>query len=360
MSTSIEKLLEGISLENLDSKNGKIIRDFINLIPKAELHVHIEGTLQPELMFKFAKRNNIKLQYNSVSEITNAYNFRDLQSFLDIYYSGTKVLLEEDDFYDLTWSYVEKLKDQNVLHVEISFDPQAHILRGIPFKKVIKGISRALDDAKEKYNLSSKLIMCFLRHLSCESAMETLEQALDYKESIIAVGLDSAELGNPPRKFEKVFSKAREYGFLTVAHAGEEGPPEYIWEALKFLDVKRVDHGVKALEDKVLVKELVKSKVPLTVCPYSNVKLKVFNSLKEHNLKKLMDEGLMITINSDDPAYFNGHLIDNLIGIQSAFEFSFQDIYNLSKNSFISSFLSKKDKEKFVNSLDNFVKKFFL
>ncbi len=332
-------------------KENESLENFIQKIPKAELHVHIEGTLEPELMFKLAKRNEIELKYKSVNEVKRAYNFHSLQSFLDIYYAGANVLLTEQDFYDLTWAYLEKRKAENVIHAEIFFDPQTHTSRGISFEKVINGISKALVDGEKNLNLSSKLIMCFLRHLSEESAMETLEMSMPFREQIIGVGLDSSEVGNPPSKFENVFKKASSLGYFLVAHAGEEGPPEYIWEAINKLNVKRVDHGVKCLEDKSLVKELVKRKIPLTVCPFSNVKLGVFKSLREHNLKKMLDEGLTITVNSDDPAYFGGYINQNFLETVIALSLSKDEVFMMAKNSFEASFLEQKQKDKMIDSL---------
>ncbi len=330
------------------------IEYFIQNIPKAELHIHIEGSLEPELLFKIAKRNNIPLKYSSISALQKAYNFHNLQSFLDIYYEGTNVLIEENDFYDMTWAYIEKLKEQNVIHAEIFFDPQTHTSRNVPFEKVIKGITRALKDGKEKYRISTNLIMCFLRHLSAKSAMKTLEQAIAYKNMIIGIGLDSSEVGNPPSKFTEVFKKADSHGFLTVAHAGEEGPPDYIWEALEKLKVSRIDHGIRCLEDKLLVKELVKKQIPLTICPLSNVKLAVFKKLEDHNLKELLDSGLMVTVNSDDPAYFGGYVGENLQAVQKALNLSKENIYTLVKNSFNASFLDKSKKIKLIEKLDRF------
>lgn len=322
---------------------------FIQKIPKAELHVHIEGTLEPELMFHLAKRNGIKLKYSSVDELRSAYKFHNLQSFLDIYYEGTKVLITEQDFYDLTWSYLEKRHLENVLHAEIFFDPQIHTNRGVKFETVVNGITRALHKGEEKLNLSSKLIMCFLRHLSEKSALETLEESISYRDKIIGVGIDSAEWGNPPSKFTEVFKRAISLGYLPVAHAGEEGPPEYIWEAIDKLKVLRVDHGIRCLEDKLLVKELIKRKIPLTICPLSNIKLGVFKSMKEHNLKKLLDEGLIITINSDDPAYFGGYVNQNYLETYKALNLTREDIYKLAKNSFEASFLEQKQKNKMID-----------
>jgi len=330
------------------------MQKFIKNIPKAELHLHIEGSFEPELMFEIAKRNNIKIKYKSVEELKKAYNFSNLQEFLDIYYAGASALIHEQDFYDLTWAYLEKIHSQNVIHTEIFFDPQTHTDRGVKFDTVINGINQALQDAKEKLGISSKLIMCFLRHLDEESAIKTLEEALEYKELISAVGLDSSELGQPPSKFEKVFKQAREAGFLTVAHAGEEGPAEYVWEALDLLKVSRVDHGNNSLNDEKLVTELVKRKMPLTVCPLSNLKLQVVKDLKKHPLRKMLEKGLKATINSDDPAYFGGYMNENYLAISEALELSKEEIILLTKNSFESSFLDKNEKEKLMKKLDKY------
>ena len=316
----------------------------IQQIPKAELHLHIEGTLEPELMMKLAQRNKIEIPYASVDEIRSAYEFSDLQSFLDIYYAGAQVLIEEQDFYDLTWAYLERAAADNVLHVEIFFDPQSHTERGVDFDTVVAGIYRALEDGKSKLGITFELIMCFLRHLSADDAMAVLELALPHKDKIRAVGLDSSEVGHPPSKFVEVFDRARNEGFLTVAHAGEEGPPEYIWEALDLLKVERIDHGVRSLEDSALVERLAKEQMPLTVCPLSNIKLRVFDTLEEHNLKKLLEAGLCVTINSDDPAYFGGYVGENFLQTQKALDLSFEDVRALARNSFTASFLSDRDK----------------
>jgi adenosine deaminase len=336
--------------------NTSSIEDFIKGIPKAELHLHIEGTFEPELMFKIAQRNNKEIKYKSVEELEEAYNFDNLQDFLDIYYEGAGVLIEEQDFYDMTWAYLEKVHQQNLIHCEIFFDPQTHTDRDIKFSTVIQGIHKALEDAKNKLGISSKLIMCFLRHLDEESAMKTLDEALEYKEWIRAVGLDSSEVGNPPSKFQKVFEKAKKEGFLTVAHAGEEGPAEYIWEALNLLKISRVDHGNHCLDDEKLVKELVEKKIPLTVCPLSNLKLKVIEDLKEHPLRKMMNKGLLVTINSDDPAYFGGYVNDNYLAIAKALNLSKEDIYQLAKNSFTASFLDEKKKEEMIEKVEKYYK----
>ena len=331
------------------------MKSYIHDIPKAELHIHIEGSLEPELMLQLAARNDVQLPFTTVEEVRQAYSFSDLQSFLDIYYQGTRVLLTEDDFYDLTWAYLERVHAQKVRYAEIFFDPQSHTDRGVQFETVITGIHRALTDAKTKLGIATKLIMCFLRHLSEEAASQTLDEALPFKEWIIAVGLDSSEVGHPPEKFVTVFDRARENGFLTVAHAGEEGPPEYIWEALDLLRVSRIDHGVRCTEDMKLVDRLVEEQVPLTVCPLSNVALRVFPSLEEHNLKRMLDLGLCVTVNSDDPSYFGGYMEENLQAVHKALNLSHDDIYRLTKNSFDATFLTDDEKRKLINELDDYV-----
>lgn len=334
------------------------IEKFIYEIPKAELHIHIEGSLELELMLKIAARNNISLKYSSYKELKAAYNFHNLQSFLDIYFDGVTVLLHEEDFYDLTLAYLKKAREQNICHVEVFFDPQLHTTRGVSFESVISGISKALQRGEDRYGISSGLIMCFLRHLSVESAMETLDESVKFKDKIIGVGLDSNELGNPPSKFIEVFKKASSLEYLTVAHAGEEGPATYIWEALDKLNVSRIDHGVRCLEDKTLIRELLKREVPLTICPLSNVKLSVFKTLEEHNLKELLDHGLIVTVNSDDPAFFDGYVVENMLYSQKALNLTKKDIYTLARNSFSASFLSKEKKDKLLSKLDSFVKAF--
>lgn len=325
--------------------------DFIQKLPKAELHLHIEGSFEPELMFEIAQRNNLKTRFNSVEEVKQAYNFHNLQSFLDIYYEGAGVLLHEQDFFDLTWAYLLRCKEDNVVHTEIFFDPQTHTDRGVPFKLVYQGIRRALNRAESELGISSYLIMCFLRHLSEESAFETLEQGLPYRDGIIAVGLDSSEVGHPPSKFERVFEKAREHGFLTLAHAGEEGPPSYVWEALDLLKVKRIDHGVRSAEDDRLMKRLIKEQIPLTVCPLSNVKLRVFDQLKDHNLKTMLDQGVCVTVNSDDPAYFGGYVGENFRQCEQALFLGRSDLAKLCENSFHASFLPPARKKYWIEQI---------
>ena len=325
--------------------------EFIKKSPKAELHLHIEGTLEPEQMFALAKRNNINIPFKSIDEVKKAYNFSNLESFLKTYYEGAKVLIKEQDFFDITWAYVLKCKEDNIVHTEIFFDPQTHTNRGISFDIIINGIYKALQKAEKEFDLSFKIIMCFLRHLDEEEGFKILDQALFHKDKIYGIGLDSSETGNPPNKFEKLFKKAIEYGFITVAHAGEEGPPEYIWEALNLLNVKRIDHGVQCLKDKKLVEKLSKNQIPLTVCPLSNIKLRVFNELKEHNLKKMLDKKLMVMVNSDDPAYFGGYLNKNLIETQLALNLSKDEVRTLLVNSFKSSFLNEEKKKKWISKI---------
>lgn len=328
------------------------LESFIRRMPKAELHLHIEGTLEPKLMFKIAKRNYIKFEHKSVKQIRAAYNFKNLQNFLQIYYSGLRVLLKEPDFYDLTWAYCQKAISQGIMHTEIFFDPQAHTNRGVRFETVINGIHNALIDAEQKLGLSTKLIMCFLRNLDLKSAMKTLEEALPYKDWIVAVGLDSDEIGNPPSKFQKVFERALDAGFMTVAHAGEEGPAKYIWEAINLLKVSRIDHGNRCLDDPNLIKELVRRKIPLTLCPLSNLKLRVIDSMERHPLKKMKELGLLVTINSDDPAYFGGYINENYLAVAWALKLNKEDIYNLARNSFEASFLDSQKKEKMIAKLN--------
>ena len=326
--------------------------DLIRKLPKAELHLHIEGSLEPEMMFELASRNKIDLPYKSVEEVRNAYQFNDLQSFLDLYYNGADVLRKEEDFYDLTTAYIEKSASQNVRHVEIFFDPQTHTDRGIAFETVLNPIVKALNDGEKKHGITSELIMCFLRHLSADQAMATLEQALPYKDKIYGVGLDSSEKGHPPEKFKDVFEKAINEGFITVAHAGEEGPPQYIWDAIKLLNVQRIDHGVRANEDEKLVVYLKRSNMALTVCPLSNIKLCVFSRMEDHNIRDLLQSGLNVTINSDDPAYFGGYMNENYIEVYKAFNLTKEEIGQLAKNSFQASFLPVSQKQKYYNEID--------
>lgn len=346
------------SSKSASDHNNPDLRMLVHELPKAELHLHIEGTLEPELMMEIAQRNNVPLKFQSVEEIRAAYEFENLQSFLDIYYEGAQVLLHEQDFYDLTWAYLEKVSTENVRHVEIFFDPQTHTDRGVEFATVIDGIHRALSDAETKLGISSRLILCFLRHLSADAAMQTLEQALPYKDRIAAVGLDSSEVGHPPSKFTAVFDRAREAGLLTVAHAGEEGPPAYIYEALDLLKVERIDHGVRCIEEPDLVRRLAESRIPLTVCPLSNVKLVVFERLAQHNLKELLDQGLCVTINSDDPAYFGGYIEQNFAETQQALDLDAGDLKKLASNSFEASFLPASEKARHIAEVESVCEKY--
>ena len=322
-----------------------VTREWLNELPKVELHLHLEGSLEPELMFKLGKKNNVSLPFDTVEQVRQAYEFSNLQDFLDIYYQGANVLLEEDDFYDLTWAYLKKCQEQNVMHVEPFFDPQTHTDRGVPFSTVVNGISRALDDAESQLGISSQLIMCFLRHMSEEEAFETLAQAEPFLDKIIAVGLDSSEQGHPPEKFSRVFAKARELGLLTVAHAGEEGPAEYVWTAINDLGVSRVDHGVRSDEDAGLMKYLVESRMPLTVCPLSNTKLCVFDDMSQHNILDMLAQGVCVTVNSDDPAYFGGYMTENFEALAKSLQMSREQATQLVKNSIEASFASDERKQ---------------
>ena len=324
-------------------------------IPKAELHIHIEGSLEPELIFALAQRNGVKLPYASVEDLRRAYAFTDLQSFLDIYYAGASVLLKEEDFYDMARAYLKRAAADNVLHAEIFFDPQTHTARGVPMATVIQGLASACVRAREELGVSASLILCFLRHLSEEDAFATLDAALPYREHFIGVGLDSSEVGHPPEKFARVFARCRELGLRIVAHAGEEGPPEYIWEALELLQAERIDHGVRCLEDPVLVAELAKRRTPLTVCPLSNLKLCVVNDLADHPMKQLLDAGLCATVNSDDPAYFGGYLNANFEQTVRALALTEADVITLAKNSFEASFVSEAQRAAMVDALDRSV-----
>ena len=328
------------------------IINFINKTPKAELHLHIEGSLEPELMFKLSKRNKVEIPFKSVEEIKSAYNFTNLDSFLKIYYEGSNVLINEEDFFDLTWEYVLRCKQDNIVHTEIFFDPQSHLVRGVSFDKIINGIDKALKKAEKEFNITSKIIMCFLRHLDEDSCFDVLNHACNHKDKIIGVGLDSSEKGNPPKKFKSLFKKAIEERFLTVAHAGEEGPPEYIWDSLNLLKVKRIDHGVQCLKDENLVNRLKEDQIPLTVCPLSNVKLCVFDKLENHNLKQMLDKGLRVMVNSDDPAYFGGYLNKNLIDTSKALNLELNHVKILIENSFKSSFLNEKIKNEWLKKIN--------
>ncbi len=336
---------------------NKSISNFINKLPKAELHLHIEGTFEPGLMFKIAQRNGIKIKYNSVEELKKVYNFSKLQEFLDIYYAGAEVLIYEQDFYDLTWAYLLKAKEQNIVHTEIFFDPQTHTHRGIKFSTVINGIKKALDTGKEKLGITSEIIVCFLRHLDEVDAIKTFHQILPYKKWIVGVGLDSSEVGHPPAKFQKVFEMVRKEGFLTVAHAGEEGPAEYVWDVLRLLKVSRVDHGIRSVEDEKLLDELATTKIPLTVCPLSNLKLQVVKNMKELPLRTLLQKGILASINSDDPAYFGGYLNENYLAVAEALKLTKQEIAQLAENSFKASFLDEEVKTRWIKKVDSYYEK---
>jgi len=314
--------------------------NLLRQMPKAELHVHIEGTLEPELIFALARRNGVALPYASVDDLRQAYAFSNLQSFLDIYYAGASVLLHEQDFYDMASAYFERAAAEHIVHAEIFFDPQTHTARGVAISSVIGGLHRACTDARSRLGVDAALILCFLRHLSEESAFATLEQALPYRDCFIGVGLDSSELGNPPEKFERVFARCRELGLRRVAHAGEEGPPAYIWDALERLGAERIDHGVQAVNDAALMRRLASERIPLTVCPLSNVRLCVFPDLARHNLPRLLEAGLMVTVNSDDPAYFGGYLNDNFLQLFAATGMGAEQAYALAANSFAASFVA--------------------
>jgi len=328
------------------------IENFIRGLPKAELHLHIEGTLEPELAFELAAKHGVVLPYSSVDELRLAYEFADLQSFLDIYYAGAAVLRDEDDFYALTAAYLRKMAAQGVVHVEIFFDPQTHTARGVTMAAMLGGIRRALLEAERGAGISFRVILCFLRHLSAADAMRTLEEALPFKDVLAGVGLDSSEAGHPPSKFLAVFARARALGLPAVAHAGEEGPPAYIYEALDLLEVKRIDHGVRCEEDPALLRRLAEERMPLTVCPLSNIKLNVFDSLEAHNLKRLLARGLCVTVNSDDPAYFGGYLLENYLAVHRALALSISDLKTLARNSFEGSFLSAADKARWIAAVD--------
>ncbi len=335
------------------TNQNKTITQIIQELPKAELHLHIEGSLEPELMFELAKRNELDFPYSSVEEIRNAYQFTQLQDFLDIYYAGMSVLIKEQDFYDLTMAYLKKCDEQNIVHVEIFFDPQGHTERGVSYKTVISGINRALKDGLTKFGISYKTILCFLRHLSEEDAIKTLNEAKEYIELIDGVGLDSSEVGNPPSKFKNVFAMAKELGLKLVAHAGEEGPPEYVEEALSLLKIDRLDHGNRSMESESLIHKLKESQMALTVCPLSNLKLCVVTDMSEHPIKSMLDAGLLITVNSDDPSYFGGYLNENYHAIQESLNLSKEMIITLVKNGFIGSFLSESEIAGHIKAVDD-------
>jgi adenosine deaminase len=333
------------------------MKDFIIGLPKVELHLHIEGSLEPELMFELAKRNQVQIPFQSPQEVRDAYQFHNLQSFLDIYYQGANVLIHEQDFFELTWAYLLRCKEENVVHTEIFFDPQTHTDRGIAFETVVNGIHRALEQGKHKLAITSGLIMCFLRHLDEAAAFDTLDQALPYKDKIIGVGLDSSEQGHPPEKFAKVFQKALDKGFLTVAHAGEEGPAQNIRDALSMLGVTRIDHGVRCVEDEALVTQLIEQRTPLTVCPLSNTKLKVFETMEQHNIVDLLRKGLCVTINSDDPAYFGGYMNANFLAVADAHPMTRDEVAQFTLNGIEASFISDDEKSQLVALVDVYMEK---
>ncbi|MRV71373.1 adenosine deaminase [Duganella sp. FT92W] len=324
------------------------LRTVVQAMPKAELHIHIEGSLEPELIFALAERNGVQLTYPSVEALRQAYAFKDLQSFLDIYYAGASVLLKEQDFYDMTAAYLKKAAADNVRHTEIFFDPQTHTARGVPMETVVNGIYKACQDSP----VSATLILCFLRHLSEEDALETLEQALPFRDKFIGVGLDSSEVGHPPEKFARVFARCRDLGLHLVAHAGEEGPPAYIQSALDVLKVERIDHGVRILEDRALTERVAREGIALTVCPLSNTKLRVFDQMQDHNLVQLLDAGLVATVNSDDPAYFGGYMNDNFLAVFDSLPLGLSHAQRLARNSFVAAFLPAEQKQAFLDEVD--------
>jgi adenosine deaminase len=320
-------------------------------LPKAELHLHIEGTLEPELMFELARRNGVRLPYADAEAVRRAYSFSNLQSFLDIYYRACSVLVHERDFYELTAAYLTRAREQGVRHVEVFFDPQTHTARGVKLETVVGGIGGALTEARQR-GMTSHLIMCFLRDLSADDAMVTLEQAFAHRDVIFGVGLDSAEVGHPPEKFRDVFDRATNASFRAVAHAGEEGPPEYIWQALDVLGAERIDHGVRCLEDRALVRRLAADRIPLTVCPFSNVKLRVVDTLEQHPLATMLEHGLCATVNSDDPAYFGGYVGENLAGVAKALQLDDDTLVHLARNSFEASFLDDAERARYLAELN--------
>jgi len=332
--------------------------ELLRCMPKAELHMHIEGSLEPELIFALASRNNVSIPYRSVEELRSAYAFTNLQSFLDIYYAGASVLITEQDFYDMAQAYLRRAAADNVLHTEMFFDPQTHTARGVGMATVVNGLHRACVDAQAEFGVSASLILCFLRHLSEEDAFETLEQALPFRDKFIGIGLDSGEVGNPPEKFARVFARCRELGFHLVAHAGEEGPPEYVWTALDVLKVERVDHGVRSSRDAALMRRLAQDRIALTVCPLSNLKLCVFPDLASHNLRELLDAGLAATVNSDDPAYFGGYMNENFTQTFAATGMDARHAYTLARNSFEASFIDASAKARYVDRLNESFERF--
>lgn len=335
-----------------DNIPAQRLPELLRRMPKAELHIHIEGSLEPELIFAMAARNGVKLPYASVDELRRAYAFSNLQSFLDIYYAGASVLLQEQDFFDMAWAYLQRARADNVLRAEIFFDPQTHTARGVAMATVVNGLHRACAQARTELGVDAELILCFLRHLSEAEAFDTLEQALPHRDKFIGVGLDSSEVGHPPEKFARVYAKCRELGLHLVAHAGEEGPPAYVWTALDLLKVERIDHGVQSSKDPALMQRLKQDRIPLTVCPLSNLKLCVFPSLADHNLKQLLESGLAVTVNSDDPAYFGGYINDNFVQLHEAVGLTAQHAYQLARNSFEASFAADDRKKAYIAQLD--------
>lgn len=345
-------------MQNALNLAGERRAAFVRGLPKAELHIHIEGSLEPEMIFELARRNGVALAYPTVQALREAYAFTDLQSFLDLYYAGASVLLHEQDFYDMAMAYLRRAAADNVVHVEMFFDPQTHTDRGVPFASVIDGLSRALADAKRDLGVSGALVLCFLRHLSEDAAFTTLVEALAHRDQFIGVGLDSSERGHPPEKFARVFKRCGELGLRRVAHAGEEGPPEYVWSALDVLGAERIDHGVRSVDDPRLMARLAADRIPLTVCPLSNVKLRVFSRLADHNLRTLLDAGLVATINSDDPAYFGGYMNQNFVETVDALDLSAAQAVQLARNSFEASFVSADERASLVARLDHYVADF--
>ncbi len=330
-----------------------IFERLIKEVPKTELHLHIEGSLEPDLMWKLAEKNHVALPYQNIDEIKKAYNFSNLQEFLDVYYQGASVLCDEDDFFELMWQYLLVCKQQNIVHTEIMFDPQTHTHRGVGFEVFMTGFAKAIKKANEELGISVFLIMCFLRHLSEQDAMETLKQAEPFYNMITAIGLDSSELNNPPEKFKRVFAEAKELGFKCVAHAGEEGPAQYVWQAIRSLSVDRIDHGVRSIEDAKLIAYLKHHQIPMTVCPLSNVRLCVFDDMKQHNILALLEEGLLVTVNADDPSYFGGYLNENFTAMFTSLRLSKAELVQLIKNGFEGSFLSKAQIQKWTRQIDD-------
>ncbi len=341
-----------LAMKSLPPVPAERLPELLARMPKAELHIHIEGSLEPELIFAMARRNGVQIPYASVEDLRRAYAFTNLQSFLDIYYAGASVLITEQDFFDMAWAYLEKARADNVVHAELFFDPQTHTARGVAMETVIAGLHRACEQARGKLGVDASLILCFLRHLSEQEAFETLEQALPFRDKFIGVGLDSSEVGHPPEKFARVFARCRELGLHLVAHAGEEGPPAYVWTALDLLKVERIDHGVQSSKDPALMKRLAQDRIPLTVCPLSNLKLCVFPRLEDHNIRHLLEGGLAVTVNSDDPAYFGGYVNDNYLQIVAATGLTTAQAWQLAHNSFEASFVDAGQRKRWGEQLD--------